>query len=261
MTETEWLGSTKPGAMLEYLRIGHLASDRKLRLFLVACCSRILHLLVDERSRRAVEIAGRFAEGQATEEDLLAARRPASEFSKMAFDATANYLEEDDEHEEPVHLPGFHAAAATSSAAYAASYTVMVPAQLSRAVACRGVETGFVAMSADGAARAVYHAMADADEVAATAALAAEDVSQCRLLRDIVGNPFHVVRFNPTWNTQRATALAQRMYESQDFSSMPELADALEDAGCTNADMLNHCRDEDLHVRGCWVVDLILGKN
>ena len=144
--------------------------------------------------------------------------------------------------------------------AYAAS-TAMVPAQLSRAVACQGVETGFVAMAADGAARAVYHAVAEADEVAATAALAAEDVFQCHLLRDIVGSPFHAVRFDPAWGSQRATALAQRMYESRDFTLMPDLADVLENAGCDNADILSHCRNPGPHVRGCWVVDLILGKS
>jgi hypothetical protein len=56
-------------------------------------------------------------------------------------------------------------------------------------------------------------------------------------------------------------SLAKGMYESRDFSAMPILADALQDAGCDNPDILNHCRDESLtHVRGCWVVDLVLGK-
>ena len=50
------------------------------------------------------------------------------------------------------------------------------------------------------------------------------------------------------------------MYESRDFSAMPILADALQDAGCDNDDILNHCRDPVRHVRGCWVVDLVLGK-
>ena len=51
------------------------------------------------------------------------------------------------------------------------------------------------------------------------------------------------------------------MYETRDFSAMPILADALQDAGCDNDDVLNHCRDaKQVHVRGCWVVDLVLGK-
>jgi hypothetical protein len=64
----------------------------------------------------------------------------------------------------------------------------------------------------------------------------------------------------PAWRTSTATALAKQMYESRDFSAMPILADALQDAGCTNEDVLNHCRDaKQVHVRGCWVVDLVLG--
>jgi hypothetical protein len=80
-------------------------------------------------------------------------------------------------------------------------------------------------------------------------------------LRDIFGNPFRPVRFDPEWCTSTAVALAQQMYESRDFSTMPILADALQDAGCDNADILNHCRDANgVHVRGCWVVDHVLGK-
>ena len=81
------------------------------------------------------------------------------------------------------------------------------------------------------------------------------------LLRDIVGNPFRPVAFSPQWRTTTAMHLARGMYDSRDFSAMPILADALQDAGCENEDVLNHCRDEQqVHVRGCWVVDLVLEK-
>ena len=51
------------------------------------------------------------------------------------------------------------------------------------------------------------------------------------------------------------------MYEARDFGAMPILADALQDAGCEDAAILDHCRDANgVHVRGCWVVDLVLGK-
>ncbi|WP_232069714.1 hypothetical protein [Gemmata massiliana] len=80
------------------------------------------------------------------------------------------------------------------------------------------------------------------------------------LLRDIFGNPFRPVAFSPAWRTSIVVALAAQMYESRDFSTMPILADALQDAGCDNADMLDHCRGPGPHVRGCWVVDLVLGK-
>jgi hypothetical protein len=81
------------------------------------------------------------------------------------------------------------------------------------------------------------------------------------ILRDIFCNPFRPVAFDPNWRTSTAVALARGMYESRDFGAMPILADALQDAGCENADILNHCRDaKHVHVRGCWVVDLVLGK-
>jgi hypothetical protein len=80
------------------------------------------------------------------------------------------------------------------------------------------------------------------------------------LIRDIFGNPFRPLAFSPAWPTDTAVTLARQMYESRNFSAMPILADALQDAGCDNDDVLNHCRGPGPHVRGCWVVDLVLGK-
>lgn len=81
------------------------------------------------------------------------------------------------------------------------------------------------------------------------------------LVHDIAGNPFRPVTLDPSWRTSTVVALAEQMYDSRDFSPMPILADALQDAGCENADVLDHCRGAGPHVRGCWVVDLILGKS
>ncbi|MBY0456195.1 MAG: hypothetical protein K2V38_02540 [Gemmataceae bacterium] len=80
------------------------------------------------------------------------------------------------------------------------------------------------------------------------------------LIRDVFGNPFRPVAFDPVWRTSTAVALAQGIYDERAFDRMPILADALQDAGCDNDDILNHCRDANTpHVRGCWVVDLVLG--
>jgi hypothetical protein len=87
-----------------------------------------------------------------------------------------------------------------------------------------------------------------------------ERAAQCRLVRCIFGNPFRPVTLDPAWRTGNATALAQSIYADRAFDRLPILADALEDAGCDNADILNHCRQPGEHVRGCWVVDLLLGK-
>ena len=80
------------------------------------------------------------------------------------------------------------------------------------------------------------------------------------LVHDIAGNPFRPVTADPSWRTSTVVALAQQMDESRDFAPMPILADALQDAGCDHPDVLAHCRGPGPHVRGCWVVDLVLGK-
>ena len=82
----------------------------------------------------------------------------------------------------------------------------------------------------------------------------------CSFARDVFGNPFRPAAVDPTWLTSTAVATARQMYESRDFSAMPILADALQDAGCECDDILSHCRGPGPHVRGCWVVDLVLGK-
>ena len=83
---------------------------------------------------------------------------------------------------------------------------------------------------------------------------------QCELLRDIFGNPFRPVAVDPEWLTSTVVALARGVYDDRAFDRLPILADALQDAGCEDADILAHCRGDGPHVRGCWVVDLMLGK-
>lgn len=89
----------------------------------------------------------------------------------------------------------------------------------------------------------------------------AEGAAQVCLLRDIFGNPFRPVTLDPRWQSETVVALASGIYAERAFDRMLILADALEDAGCDNADILAHCRGDGPHVRGCWVVDLILGKS
>jgi hypothetical protein len=91
---------------------------------------------------------------------------------------------------------------------------------------------------------------------------ARERERQCHLLRDIVGNPFRPVGIDPLWLSWRdgtIPKIAQTIYEERAFDRLPILADALVDAGCTNEDILKHCREAGEHVRGCWVVDLLTG--
>jgi hypothetical protein len=84
-----------------------------------------------------------------------------------------------------------------------------------------------------------------------------------KTLHELIGNPFRTITVDRswlTWHDATVRKLAQGIYADRDFDHLPILADALEDAGCDNADILAHCRGPGPHVRGCWVVDLILGK-
>src|SRR5262249_35215360 len=97
-------------------------------------------------------------------------------------------------------------------------------------------------------------------DLARVAAYDVEKLLQCDLLRDIFGNPFRPNAIDQSWLTPRVKTLAKAIYDDRSFGGLPILADALEEAGCTNANILDHCHKPGEHVRGCWVVDLVLGK-
>jgi hypothetical protein len=87
-----------------------------------------------------------------------------------------------------------------------------------------------------------------------------EERAQVELLRDIFGNPFQPVIYEPNWRTSDVVGVARTIYDERAYHQLVILADALMDAGCDNSDILSHCRSNGVHVRGCWVVDLILEK-
>jgi hypothetical protein len=86
----------------------------------------------------------------------------------------------------------------------------------------------------------------------------AAHLAGCDLLREVLGNPFRPVSTDPSWLTSRVVSHAEGIYAERAFDRLPILADVLQDAGCKNAAVLAHCRGP--HVRGCWVIDLVLGK-
>jgi hypothetical protein len=95
-----------------------------------------------------------------------------------------------------------------------------------------------------------------------------EESAQCVLIRDVFGNPFRGVTLDPAWLTPGVAALAQAAYDQRimpsgelDITRLAVLADALEDAGCTDVAILEHLRSPGPHVRGCWALDLLLGKS
>jgi len=228
MTEAEWLACDNPTAMLKCLSGD--TSDRKLRLFGCLCCRRHKHLLTDERSQVAVEMAELWADGLATEAALEAAESAADQAKDDCVMARQDSEYSDNER--------------FTNAARAACLLATVNAF--GAERCQ-VVVGYCRVVA-------LHEAFESDRPQS------EDTSLCMLIRDIFVNPFCPVAFDPAWLTSTVVAIAQGMYESRDFSAMPILADALQDADCDNEDMLQHCRQPGEHVRGCWVVDLVLGK-
>jgi hypothetical protein len=101
-------------------------------------------------------------------------------------------------------------------------------------------------------------------EVVTAESRSAENADMCGVLRCIFGSLFRPVTLDPgilRWNGGTIPRIARAIYEGGNFGDLPILADALEEAGCTSADILSHCRAPGPHVRGCWVVDLLLGKS
>ena len=88
-----------------------------------------------------------------------------------------------------------------------------------------------------------------------------QEILQARLLRECFGNPFRPISPDPLWLDPSVAAIARLIYDERAFARMPLLGDALEDIGCVHEVVLVHCRSEPLHERGCWVVDLVLGKS
>jgi hypothetical protein len=119
--------------------------------------------------------------------------------------------------------------------------------------ACRNDNFATVRFAAHQAVFAVVESFHDP-------AWASEKKEQADLLREIAGNPFRQFVVDPRWLTTTAVGLARSIYEERAFDRLPILADALEDAGCDGPELLSHCRGDGPHVRGCWAVDLMLGK-
>jgi hypothetical protein len=227
--------------MLEFLR--GKASERKLRLFTVACCRRLRKFILDDRVRTAVEVAERYADGTVDED--------AREDAKFDADDAAMEILDDIEERRILNSYAFWFAARV---AHAADCTAADPdgPQAERAVEAAAYCVG--AHLRDGLS----------DWQNAPAAKQAEMEQQATLVRDIFGPiPFRSVTIDPlwlAWNDDTVVKLAQGIYDERAFDRLPILADALEQAGCTNAEILDHCRGGSDHVRGCWALDSILAK-
>jgi len=220
MTEAEWLACSYPHLLLDFL--DGKGSDRKLRLFACACCRRVWSLLwADKHAHAAVTTAERCADGLEGIEALAA----SGEIVRRNLELYPG---------EPVYDASYWACGDNiqedvyNCAGYAANNSTLPLEQ----------ESGSVC----------------------DVKVLEEQAAQSGLLREIFGNPFRQPAFEMAWATSNAVAIAQAIYTERAFDRLPILADALEDAGCTDAAILNHCRQPGEHARGCWVVDLALGK-
>jgi hypothetical protein len=228
MTEAEWLACDSADAALRFVTGLEKKSNRKLRLFGCACCRRNWYLLNDPRSRRAVEVAEAFADGQAKLKDAQAGALDArNEVSSGQLASPVNYF------------------ASQAAAAVVGNFPL--------SAAWQGVQATLAALGN------FPHRSADA--------IRKENAAQADLLREVFGNPFVVVSVDPAVRTPTVRSLAQSAYDERllpsgelDPPRLAVLADALEEAGCSDADILGHLRGPGPHVRGCWVVDLLLGK-
>jgi hypothetical protein len=226
MTEAEWLAGTDCRAMLRSLR--GRASDRKLRLFACACWQRLRHLLQDGHLRWFLGLLEPHADGLVPPQELWAARQAAWVAGGSLREGHPAAETRERLAARRLGMWGAHANAWTSA---------VEAGRTARGVAARIGEW----------------------------AAAAEAKFQCDLLREVFGNPFRHAAVEPAWLAWEGGTvprLAGAVYEGRTFDQLPILGDALEEAGCTDADLLAHCRQQPgAHVRGCWVIDLLLGKD
>jgi hypothetical protein len=221
MTEQEWQGAwpfqgRTWDTMLTFL--GSQASPRKMRLFAVACCRRLLDRVpVSPEDKEAVEVAERFADGKASLKELGDAG------ASISTDWTAAAVCE----------------AGGVEGASECAYEVMVSAP----------HQATYPPGSDKTVRAFF-----------SASEAWERQAQVCLIRCIFGNPFRPLTVAPTWRTADVLRLAETIYAERAFDRLPILADALEEVGCNDAQLLGHLRGPGPHYRGCFALDAVLAK-
>ncbi len=234
MTEAEWLACTDDGAIAAAVR--EFASDRKARLIACGCCRLVWDWLVNDRSRGAVETSERFADGLVTDDELSR----AAYFAEAAVFAVDEMQERYWRDQKAVRDGWLDVCDATENGIPSRDRT-LISFDIARAAANWAER-----LNADDP-RLCFRELPD-------------PIFSPVVARDVMGNPFRSVAVGPFWLTTNVRTLAAQMYAARDFSAMPILADALQDAGCDNPDVLSHCRVPGPHVRGCWVIDLLLGK-
>jgi hypothetical protein len=229
MDEKRWLYLTDPRLLLDYCRRQKpKPSDRKLRLLCVACCRRLWSVM-EEPCRRTIEVAERLADAQATAEEMAAAHAVIIQRNRGVGGMHRRSPR-------PEEVPTFNSWSASEGT------TRPGPPNVGKTL----FETSLVAITR-------WDLKTDQQDLA-------------ELVREIFGNPFH--RLEPLGiSSSTVAALAREAYEARDPAigaldpaRLAVLADAAEEAGLRRADVLVHLREDRPHVRGCWALDLILGR-
>jgi hypothetical protein len=268
MDEAEWLQAVDPEAMLRHL--GSDASERKVRLFMFACVRRFWNRISDPRLIEVIRIAERHTDGEVAREELGFAVTDANR-ARTKHDQLSHAI-----YDSARYSPGkpalFAPAVVRNLQAFAAK--VIAPGNTLSSMS-----------RFDGGKPVHVEIPLNPWRVAREAVNDLERSNQCRLLRDIFGNVFRPISMLPEWLTPEVISLANSIYQARLFERLPELAALLENSGCTNAEILDHCRQCEIpaiiqaigqswhyadfaayfqnygeHVRGCWVIDSILGK-
>lgn len=241
--QPRWLTcKSDPAGMLTALH--NKASRRKLLLFAVACSRRVWHLLSGEYRADTLTILERSAEsGDANREHFLVSLGFLASMRDRGPDCRA-------------HRAVWSACQLGKSEGN--GYDAI-------ALAARTSDEVQDALGAEAEARALAAGALLSVAAAEYAKVWRDEVARhCNWIRDLLSDRFLRSRFDSHWlqgNHQTARNMAQAIYEGQSFGEMPILADALEEVGCANEEILSHCRQPGEHIRGCWVLDLLLGKS
>jgi hypothetical protein len=236
-----WLTCDSPSLMLTHLP-GNV-SVRKLRLFGIACCRRIWRIMKDDDCRQAVRLADRFVEGTVAPEE---ARRVCADLEQKRLAAIRGDI---DLPETNVRIWCLAAARSLFQAADDSAPDDALNENADLLLTWEFVGSAFT------------HAHVKDYSADPTPKLFREYRAQADLLREILGHPFQPVAFDPEWRTPTVLGIAHAIYDEQAFDRLPILADALEDVGCSNEEILGHCRGKGRHTRGCWLLDLFLEKS
>jgi len=258
MTEPEWLTCQDPQALIEFLCNATVLyrsrwqgwqpgrrfciSQRKLRLFACACCRRQFAQFPTENMRQAVLLAEKQADNLATEEELrsLVAQIVGNWDFRQAGPASSILPLE-----VVSSLPANRTAGPNTTWATLARF---------HAFLVYTHQVGGLSSGKD---------YAPEESACWRNAWTEEAGQQANLLRDIIGNPFLAVALEETWlhwNEDCLLRIARWIYDENRLDGLPVLADALEEAGCDNRAILDHCRAGGNHVRGCWLLDLVLNR-